>query len=253
MLAPAVRSTPAMRWPPRRCRWQRRFTPNWRDAPAPRADTDQPLGATLASGTHCFTGDLTRDRDAAAHRRRPLDHPGRSAPWSSIRVWPSPPPSWPPIPAAARRSTGRCAPPARRPAESVARGAAVVGNILAARADDVRSGCDARRPRRVARQCRWHLRRHGDARRTTAAACSFGKALPTHTAFKVTGGGSINVPNSPTVTDPDATGTGFANYGFNGQPGGSRRAGHRHFNYVNHVVAGTSTSTGRSPPWASWR
>jgi type VI secretion system secreted protein VgrG len=48
----------------------------------------------------------------------------------------------------------------------------------------------------------------------TVTACSFGNPLPTYTPFKVTGGGSINVPNDPTETDPDATGTGRANYGF---------------------------------------
>jgi type VI secretion system secreted protein VgrG len=68
----------------------------------------------------------------------------------------------------------------------------------------------------------------------TVQACSYGKALPTHTSFKVTGGGSINVPNDPAVTDPTATGTGFANYGFNGQPGTPATGT---FNYVNHVVA----------------
>ncbi len=46
------------------------------------------------------------------------------------------------------------------------------------------------------------------------------------------------MPNDPTVTDPDATGTGFANYGFNGQPGGAGAPATGHFNYVNHVVAG---------------
>jgi hypothetical protein len=70
------------------------------------------------------------------------------------------------------------------------------------------------------------------------AACSAGKALPTHTAFKVTGGGGINVPNNPATTDPEATGTGFANYGFNGQPGGAGAPATGNFNYVNHVVAG---------------
>jgi len=68
----------------------------------------------------------------------------------------------------------------------------------------------------------------------TVRACSYGKPLPAHTAFKVTGGGSINVPNDPAVIDPNATGTGFANYGFNGQPGVPANG---NFNYVNHVVA----------------
>lgn len=70
---------------------------------------------------------------------------------------------------------------------------------------------------------------------TAFAACSFGRPLPTGTAFKVTGGGSINVPSNPAVTDPDATGSGVANYGFNGRPGAPARG---NFNYVNHAVAG---------------
>ena len=72
----------------------------------------------------------------------------------------------------------------------------------------------------------------------TVAACSYGRTLPTSTAFKVTGGGSINVPDDPAVTDPDATGGGRANYGFNGQPAGAAGVATGHFNYVNHVVAG---------------
>ena len=69
------------------------------------------------------------------------------------------------------------------------------------------------------------------------AACSNGQPLPTHTVFKVTGGGSINVPNDPADTDPDATGNGFANYGFNGQPGAPGAPATGNFNYVNHVRA----------------
>lgn len=70
----------------------------------------------------------------------------------------------------------------------------------------------------------------------TVGACSFGNPLPTHTPFKVTGGGGINVP-SPNVTDPDATGTGFANYGFNAQPATMAGPVSGNFNYVNHVIA----------------
>ena len=68
-------------------------------------------------------------------------------------------------------------------------------------------------------------------------ACSFGTALPTLAPFKVTGGGGINVPNDPAETDPDATGTGFANYGFNARPGTAGAAATGNFNYVNHVIA----------------
>lgn len=72
----------------------------------------------------------------------------------------------------------------------------------------------------------------------TIRACSFGHQLPTATAFKVTGGGSINVPDDPTETDPDATGNGRANYGFNAQPGGAGAPASGNFNYVNHVING---------------
>ncbi|MEZ5289214.1 MAG: amidohydrolase [Vicinamibacterales bacterium] len=72
---------------------------------------------------------------------------------------------------------------------------------------------------------------------STVRACSFGHLLPTATPFKVTGGGSINVPQDPTVTDPDATGTGFANYGFNAQPGAPGAPATGQFNYVNHAIA----------------
>ncbi len=71
----------------------------------------------------------------------------------------------------------------------------------------------------------------------TMAACSYGQPLPVHTAFKVTGGGSINVPDNPANTDPDATGNGRANYGFNGRPGAAGAPATGNFNYVNHVVA----------------
>ncbi len=69
------------------------------------------------------------------------------------------------------------------------------------------------------------------------AACSYGHPLPVHTAFKVTGGGSINVPNNPAESDPEATGNGRANYGFNGQPGAAGAPATGNFNYVNHVRA----------------
>ena len=68
-------------------------------------------------------------------------------------------------------------------------------------------------------------------------ACSFGTSLPTLAPFKVTGGGGINVPNDPEEQDPDATGTGFANYGFNARPGTAGAPATGTFNYVNHVIA----------------
>lgn len=72
----------------------------------------------------------------------------------------------------------------------------------------------------------------------TVNACSYGHPLPTSTSFKVTGGGSINVPNDPTETDPDATGNGFANYGFNAHPAAAGVPASGNFNYVNHAING---------------
>lgn len=117
---------------------------------------------------------------------------------------------------------------------SVGAGATVVGNILAK--GDVTFGAAATLDGRA-----FSLGTPagggtvGLNANTAFAACSFGQPLPTATAFKVTGGGSINVPSNPTITDPDATGSGFANYGFNAQPGAPATGT---FNYVNHVVAG---------------
>jgi hypothetical protein len=73
---------------------------------------------------------------------------------------------------------------------------------------------------------------------TAFAACSFGQPLPVAPGFKVTGGGGINVPSDPTITDPEATGTGFANYGFNAQPDAAPGSATGRFNYVNHAVNG---------------
>lgn len=70
----------------------------------------------------------------------------------------------------------------------------------------------------------------------TVNACSYGNPLPTQTPFKVTGGGGIDVP-SPNSPDPDATGNGFANYGFNAEPGLNGAPATGRFNYVNHVIA----------------
>ncbi len=72
----------------------------------------------------------------------------------------------------------------------------------------------------------------------TITACSYGHLLPTYTPFKVTGGGGINVPSDPTETDPDATGTGRANYGFNAQPGAAGGSATGNVNYVNHAING---------------
>ena len=200
-------------------------------------NTDQPLGATLASGTHCFTGDLTV---GAALQ---LIGPG---PWiilvnGALTVAPGVAITAPivapdtcggsPVYWQARTSGAPFA-------VSVGGGAAVVGNIIAEGPMTFATGAilDGR-----ALSLGNAAGTYGGTVTlddTTASACSYGKTLPTHTAFKVTGGGGINVPNDPTVTDPDATGTGFANYGFNGLPGGAGAPATGHFNYVNHVVAG---------------
>jgi hypothetical protein len=64
-------------------------------------------------------------------------------------------------------------------------------------------------------------------------ACTAGLVFPAYTPIKVTGGGGINVP-SPNDDDPEATGNGFANYGFNANPGASDAAATGSFNYLNH-------------------
>ena len=76
----------------------------------------------------------------------------------------------------------------------------------------------------------------------TISACSFGRFLPLHPAFKVTGGGQIGVP------EPDSPGV--SSYGFNAKPAGAAVTdeaeadpkGKRkiqtsgHVNYLNHVT-----------------
>ena len=120
---------------------------------------------------------------------------------------------------------------------TIGAGATFVGNILAL--GDVTFGSAARLDGR-AFSLGAPVGAGGGTVTTSAnalAACSNGQPLPVHTAFKVTGGGSINVPDNPANTDPDATGNGRANYGFNGRPGAAGAAATGNFNYVNHVVA----------------
>jgi hypothetical protein len=69
----------------------------------------------------------------------------------------------------------------------------------------------------------------------TVTACTDGHVFPAYPSIKVTGGGGINVP-SPNDTDPEATGTGFANYGFNANPGAPGAPATGSFNYVNHEL-----------------
>jgi hypothetical protein len=69
----------------------------------------------------------------------------------------------------------------------------------------------------------------------TVTACTDGHVFPAYPSIKVTGGGGINVP-SPNDTDPEATGSGFANYGFNANPGVPGAPATGSFNYVNHEL-----------------
>ncbi|MGD9905030.1 MAG: ice-binding family protein [Vicinamibacterales bacterium] len=198
------------------------------------ANTDQPLGATLATGAHCYTTDLAVGAS--------LQLMG-AGPWmvlvdGSLTVAPG-------ITVTAPLAAGdSCAgsrvfwqvgdSSAATPVTPVAvgAGATVVGTIVAEGpiTIDAAATLDGRA---------FSLGTATDAGAValagaTVQACSHGQALP-HPTFKVTGGGGINVPTDPTITDPDATGNGFANYGFNAQPAGGGVTGT--FNYVNHVVA----------------
>ena len=200
-------------------------------------NTDQPLGATLATGTHCYTGDL---RVLAA-----LSFTG-TGPWivrvnGALTVAPGiaitrtvvPPDTCGGSPVYWRVANAAVTPVA----VGIGAGTAVVGNILAE--GPITIGAGASLDGRALSLGNAAGTQAGSVSldTNTIAACSFGKPLPTHTAFKVTGGGGINVPNDPAETDPDATGSGFANYGFNGQPGGAGAPATGHFNYVNHVIA----------------
>jgi hypothetical protein len=202
------------------------------------ATTDQPLGATLATGTHCFTGDLT----VAA----PLQLTG-AGPWivlvdGSLSVAPGivitapivAPDTCGGSPVYWQVGDSSAATPATTVA--IGAGAKMVGNILAQGA--VTLGAAASLDGRALSLGTDTEAGAVSLDTNAVAACSFGKPLPTHTSFKVTGGGGINVPNDPADTDPEATGTGFANYGFNGQPGATGAPASGTFNYVNHVING---------------
>ncbi len=200
-------------------------------------NTDQPLGATLATGTHCFTSDVTVAANLALTGAGPwivlVDGNLAIAPGVAVTA---------PIVAPATCGgskvywqVGDASAATAARTVGVGAGAALVGNILAEGAITIGAGAsvDGRAVSLGAGVEDGTVTTDG----ATVRACSFGQALPTHTAFKVTGGGGISVPNDPTVTDPTATGTGFANYGFNGQPGAAGGPATGTFNYVNHVVA----------------
>lgn len=205
--------------------------------PCVPGNTDQPLGATLGTGTHCFSGDLT----VAAALELTGDGPWIVLVDGNLTVAPGVAITAPVVaPATCRGSSvywqvgdNSAATPATT--VLIGAGAGMAGNILAQGAITFAAGAslDGRAMSLGTATDAGTVSLDANA----VAACSFGRSLPTHTAFKVTGGGGINVPNDPTETDPDATGTGFANYGFNGQPGGAGTAT-GNFNYVNHVVAG---------------
>jgi hypothetical protein len=70
---------------------------------------------------------------------------------------------------------------------------------------------------------------------STVTACIDGRVFPLTSAVGVTGGGQIFVPD-PDSTDPEATGDGRANYGFNATPASAGAATNGHLNYLNHVT-----------------
>jgi Ice-binding-like len=196
-------------------------------------------GQSLASGIYCFTG------DAVLNTTLTLTGAG---PWlfqidGALTVAPAATVVAPVVSPATCGGTnvfwqvGDDDPATAVTPAVIGAGATFVGNILAL--GDVSFGSAAHLDGR-AFSLGARAGASGGAVTTSAnalAACSNGQPLPVHPAFKVTGGGSINVPNNPAESDPEATGTGFANYGFNGQPGVAGAAATGTFNYVNHVVA----------------
>jgi hypothetical protein len=70
---------------------------------------------------------------------------------------------------------------------------------------------------------------------STVTACVAGRVFPLTSAMGVTGGGQIFVPD-PDSPDPEATGNGRANYGFNASPATTAAAANGHLNYLNHVT-----------------
>lgn len=207
-----------------------------RTCPAPNKDLVLD-GASLAPGVYCFTNDATLTTTLTLTGTGPwiFQVPG------TLTIGPGATIVAPLVGTNTCRGTdvhwqvGDSDPTTAVTPATIGAGAAVIGNIVAE--GDITFGAAATLDGR-ALSIGAPTGATGGAvtlnTNTTFAACSYGKPLPTHTTFKVTGGGSINVPSNPAVTDPDATGTGFANYGFNGQPGSPATG---HFNYVNHVVA----------------
>lgn len=209
-----------------------------RSCPAGHVDTVLD-GASLAPGVYCFTGDAVLNTTLTLTGAGPwifqVDGALTVAPAATVVA-----------PVVAPDTCGGTKvfwqvgddDPATAPTPvTVGAGAAFVGNVLAL--GDVTFGSAASLDGRLF-SLGAPAGGGGGTVTTTAnpmAACSFGQPLPSQTAFKVTGGGRINVPHDPANTDPDATGNGFANYGFNGQPGAAGAPATGHFNYVNHVRA----------------
>ncbi|MEZ5293874.1 MAG: ice-binding family protein [Vicinamibacterales bacterium] len=204
----------------------------------PPANLDPVLdGASLTGGVYCFSG------DAVLNTTLTLTGAG---PWifqvdGALTVGPAATVVLPPVaPATCSGSdvfwqVGDASIATPPTAVTLGAGAVFVGNVLAE--GDVSVGAAATVDGRA---LSIGAGAAGGTVTTSGAAitaCSYGQPLPTHTSFKVTGGGSINVPSDPANTDPDATGTGFANYGFNAEPGATAGAASGTFNYVNHIRA----------------
>jgi hypothetical protein len=193
-------------------------------------------GATLAPGVYCFPA------DAVLNTTLTLSGTG---PWifkvaGALTVAPAAQVVAPPMPPATCSGSGiywqvgdTNAATAPQPV-TIGAGAVMRGNLLAQGA--VALGAAASLDGRAVSLGEGASGGSVTLAANTVAACSFGQPLPTAQPFKVTGGGGINVPDPP-VSDPDATGSGFANYGFNGMPGAGGAPGTGHFNYVNHAVA----------------
>jgi len=206
--------------------------------PCPPANQNPLLnGAALAAGVYCFSGDAVLAPDAT------LTLTG-AGPWifqvaGALTVGNGAIVSIPPVPPATCSGSrvfwqvgdSDAATPVT-PA-TIGAGARLVGTVVAQ--GGITAGEAAQVDGRLVSVGAASGATGGSVTTTSAIvnACSNGRALPVAPAFKVTGGGSIPVP-SPNSADPDATGNGFANYGFEAQPGTPATG---NYNYVNHVVA----------------
>ena len=168
-------------------------------------------GASLIPGIYCFPGDATLNSDADAHRQRAVDLQGRRRPHRRAGGH-GRGAAGPAGTCAGAASSGRSATPSAATlplAVTIGAGAAVRGNILAQGPIAIGRRRHARRPGDLARERPARIGGSVDAGsqhgRPPAASASRCRPRP---RFKVTGGGSIDVPDDPAVTDPDATGGG---------------------------------------------